>query len=444
MSTPSLTVASSDSHDVKITTEEWFEISRGLEPHHAVFYQVWAMGRPIFDETIPTACVKFDEQGNFVWFMFNPIFWKSLDFKNKLFVIAHEALHIVLNHGIRGKDAGINQTACNMAMDIVVNHTLTRSFGFDRNEIDNAENYCWVDTVFKDKKPMPKDNEMFEYYYNLFEKVYGDFGMGDGSGEGVPVTVDDHEGLQKASKETIGKIIDQLNESLSEEEKESLKNMVQKHFQKPHPKKDSEAGSSSGGQWVFAKNTHVKKKKKWETIIKKWSRKHLYESDKDVEQWAKIHRRMVLLPRTMILPSDMEIQAFDDDKNKIDVWFFLDTSGSCWDLKDRFFAAAESLPDHRFNVRLFCFDTTVQETNLQSRKIYGGGGTSFQIIEAHIKNVVAKENIKYPESIWVITDGYGDRIMPSNPDRWHWFITEGGSKSYIDAKCNFYDLREFE
>ena len=67
---------------MKINNEEWFEISNELEPHHAVFTKVWQMGKPIFDETIQTAAVQFDKEGNFILFRFNPEFWKSLDLKN--------------------------------------------------------------------------------------------------------------------------------------------------------------------------------------------------------------------------------------------------------------------------------------------------------------------------------------------------------------------------
>ena len=53
----SFNIAESVKHDVRISNEEWMDISRGLEPYHGVFYQVWQMGRPIFDESIDTACV---------------------------------------------------------------------------------------------------------------------------------------------------------------------------------------------------------------------------------------------------------------------------------------------------------------------------------------------------------------------------------------------------
>jgi hypothetical protein len=435
-----LDVAVSPKHRLRISNEEWFEISRELEIHHAVFYKIWQMGKPVFNEDIPTAAVQFDENGEFIWFHFNPHFWKRMDLFNKLFVICHEALHIVLNHGMRTRDVGVNRKATNVALDVVVNHSLVRNFGFDRNRIEGWQDYCWVDTVFKDKKPAPPEDEMYEYYYNLFDKVYWFGGPGDGE-DGEPGLVDDHDMMGEGSGDW-GKVIDGLNEGLSDEEKETLKQIVNKHFQKSA--KNQKAGSGTGGQWVFANIAKVKKKKKWETVIKKWSWKYLRDKEKDVEQWARIQRRMVMLPKDMFLPSDMEVDDEDKEKTKIKIYFFLDTSSSCWGLKNLFFTAASSLPEKRFDVRLFCFDTQVQETTLASKKIYGGGGTSFHILEDWIQKEINQGIAGYPEAVFVITDGYGDNIKPQKPDRWYWFITEGGTKSYIDQDCNFFNLGDFE
>ncbi len=444
---------------MRISRDEWFEISAGLEEHHAVFYKVWQMGRPHFTEDVETAAVQFDETGDFVWFHFNPKFWKSLDFYNKLFVISHEALHVILNHGVRISDAArVNRGACNAALDVVVNHSLLRNFGFERNKIINQEKLCWTDTVYKGRKPLPPDDEMYEFYYNLFEKVYGHGGQGDGGdgdgdnqmGSNPGGTVDDHSMMSGEKSGDWGKVIDKLQEGLSDEEKESLKKLVQKHFQQDKNKKQStnqQAGTGTGGQWVFANIAKVKKKKKWETVIKKWSKKYLKESDKEIEQWARLNRRMAMLPKDMFLPSDMEVEEEADEKTRIKVYFYLDTSGSCWGLKDRFFAAAMSLPTERFDIRLFCFDTTVVETTLASQKIYGGGGTSFSILEAHIQKEIQQGvngNTKYPEAVFVITDGYGDRVSPEKPEKWYWFLTAGGSRSYIHKDCNFFNLDDYE
>ncbi|NCA15229.1 MAG: hypothetical protein EBS89_14130, partial [Proteobacteria bacterium] len=323
----------------RISNDEWMEISHGLEPFHGVFYQVWQMGKPVFDESIDTACVQFDQQGNFIWFRFNPEFWSRLDFTNKLFVIAHEALHIIFNHGTRAKDAGVNSRAANIAMDIVINHTLTRSFGFDRKDLIE-EAACWVDTVFKDRDPAPPDDDCFEYYYTLFDKVYA---HGFGGDSDNLSTLDDHDGF---SSSNFKKVIEALNEKLTQEEKDSLQATIKKHFQQS--KKDDAAASPEGtGSWTFAKVDKVRKSRKWETVIKRWSRKYLVEDEVEVQQWTKTSRRMVLLPKDLLLPSDVEISDMHHDMSRVDVWFFLDTSGSCYHLKDRFFAAAASLPERR-------------------------------------------------------------------------------------------------
>lgn len=430
---------------MKIENNEWLEISNALEPHHAVFYKVWQMGKPIFDERISTAAVQFDTEGKFVVFLFNPEFWKKLNLTNKLFVICHESLHVILNHGLRSKDAGVNHQACNVAMDIVINHSLVRNFGFNRDDITDSKEMCWVDTIFPDKKPLPRDDETFEFYYNLFEKIYGDGGMGDGEGS-VPKTLDDH-GMWSSSG--WGKVIEKLNEEMSKEEKESLKTTIEKHFQKPTTNKQTqidELNSPAGtgtGTWTFAGEPRAKKQKKWETVIKNWMRKHLKEDSYEFEQWIRVNRRLSMLPKDLMLSSDMEIDDLHKVENKIDVWFFLDTSGSCWSLKDRFFAAAESLPENKFNVRLFCFDTSVVETNLVDRKIYGGGGTSFVIIENFISSTIAKEGKKYPDAVWVLTDGYGDQVNPIKPENWYWFLTQGGTNYLLPKKSNIFNLNDY-
>lgn len=428
----------------RISNEEWFAISHALEEHHTVFYKLWQMGRPCFTKEIPTAAVQFDENGEFVWFHFNPNFWDSLNFNNKLFVICHEALHIILNHGLRTKEAGKkNRAAINVAMDIVVNHALVNKFGFIRNQIQNGETYCWVDRVFPDKN-LPND-ELFEFYYNQFERTYGDGNPGDGDhgdpdGQGVPGmrTVDSHEGLDGQGGD---KVIDKLNESLTNQEKESLKSTIDKHFQKSE--KNAKAGTGTGGQWVFANSATVIKRK-WETVIKKWAKKYIVDKSKDVEQWARLNRRLTCVSKDMFIPSEMEFEDEDAEKTKINVWFYLDTSGSCWDLKDRFFTAALSLPKDKFDIRLFCFDTKVQETTLESKKVYGGGGTSFDILEKEIQMEMNSKGMPYPEAVFVITDGYGDNIKPEFPEKWYWFLTAGGTKSHISKECKFFSLEDYE
>lgn len=480
-----------------MNVSEWQNLCRYLEDHHSMFYKVWEMGKPLFTKSIPTACVTFDKEGSYLYFLFNPDFWAGLDSYNKMFVICHEALHIMLNHGIRFKDSTQRDTA-NIAMDVVVNHTLTREFGFDRTLVQNWEELCWVDTVFgknyKHNGIRLGSGETAERYYNLLlakknnkknKSNSGDNGSsqkssssGDeddnsqgqdkskesGSGSSKVRTLDQHHFGDPNSDGTSGQdsqnIIQKVKESLSEEEQDAVAKSIGKHGNSTNP--FAQAGTGHGNQSHNAQIEQIKVKKKWESIIKKWTSRKLEETENTVDQWVKEHRRYVLLPKDLMLPSEMDIETLAYEKSKLDVYFFLDTSGSCWHLKDRFFSIAKTLPKSRFNLKLFCFDTQVIPTDLASCTAYGSGGTCFVAIENYIQQElqsakVAKKKAKYPEAVWVMTDGYGTKVNPQFPKKWFWLIDHPNGtneamaaktvqdlkKRYLPEESNVFNLMDF-
>lgn len=419
---------------VAIRKQEWDDLCFKLMDHHALFYKIGEMGKPYLTDSIPTACVMFDKNGEYINFLFNPKFWKESSDYQKTFVVCHEALHLILNHGKRFKNSESPKRA-NIAMDIVVNHTLLNRFGFVRENIDCWKDLCWVDTIFADKKNLGfeiPDDETAEYYLNLLNKTYPkneDLDKFD--------SYDSHDYLNDDNEN----LFDKLNKELSNEEKESIKKMYEKHSE------SQKAGTKAGGTIHFANKISCQVKQKWETVIKKWTKKFMISADTDTEQWARKHRRFTMLSSSMFLPTEMEIEDMNFNEAKIEVHFYLDTSGSCWHLKDRFFNAAESLPKNRFDVKLFCFDTNVSATDLQSRRIVGGGGTSFTIIEQHIQANI--QNNKYP-TVFVMTDGWGDKVNPQLPQNWHWFIDNPNKNSinnvvssYIPKECHVYPLSDF-
>jgi hypothetical protein len=70
------------------------------------------------------------------------------------------------------------------------------------------------------------------------------------------------------------------------------------------------------------------------------------------------------------LPTTVDMLDDYIEKNRLDVFFFLDVSGSCYSYKDRFYAAAKSLDPKRFNLRLFSFDTQVTALDINKWKVY--------------------------------------------------------------------------
>lgn len=459
-----------------VTNEDFFEISIRLQDKHVLFYKFWELGKPEFTRRIPTACVTFDREGFNTGFMFNPEFWTISDNYTRDFIICHEMLHVVLNHGARVKDSKTPQIT-NVALDLVINHLLIRKFGFQRHRIQNADMYCWIDTVFahRKKEDHPSDDKAFEHYYRLLvedikdkkirkgKKGRGGGGGGGEKGEGeggegegeenydLPELVDVHDNLDN---EDLEDIVSDLNEYLTDEEKSDLRETIENHYQDGEDKeeggKDSkkggkEAGKGAGG-WTFTNvdSKKVKKKKKWETVIRNWALPFLKSDITDVEQWAREHRRLAGFDCTGIyLPSEMDVEDMHEDKKIIDVLFFMDTSGSCIGLKDRFWKAASSLPEDKFKVRLFNFDTQIYETSLDSRKIYGGGGTSFSILDKKVEHIIKEDGLKRYPTVFVMTDGYGDKVNPKEARNWYWFLSENNT-SCIPKECRTFNLKDFE
>ena len=403
---------------------------------------------------------------------------------------------------------GMQNMIVNIAQDLVINHHLINRYGYDRDEIDPKTEqapervYCWVEKFFPDGD-VPADKN-FEFYYNKLNEIAQDklqemmenselvdeHGMGqgqgqgqdgkdqgEGDGEGDPELQDKLDNLDKDDfnyfdsdeyTDDFSDVIDKLNDELEDYEKETLQNFVEgnedsdKAPENPDygptgisngvPSKDQgdekggqEAGTTAGTGWTFARKIKEPRKHKFEHIITSWARKRITPEYLEVDQWVHRNRRFSGIDTGLMLPTEYETMEKKRVDDKIEVWFYQDTSGSCSGYTDRFFYIAECMPLDRFNMRMFCFDTKVYETNLEDRKLYGFGGTYFHILEKHIQEEREKNpKLKYPDAVFVVTDGYGSDIVPEKPKQWHWIMTPGHSRNNIPDNCNFYNLEDYE
>lgn len=390
---------------------------------HDIIFECVVLKYPIyFSDEVDTACVKFGYLGDPLCFIINKQFFDSCSSEKQSFIIFHEVYHIILEHGTRLS----NDKLSNIAQDIFINHTLCRVHGFKREQVDPENIYCWVDTVFKGE--IPPDNLSSEEYYNLLVKE-GQIGN--------VCLVDDHSDYQSGSiSDAVG---DLLGSMIEHNGKSDVLETLQDIFDE-NGNTGQLAGTAAGNLIKQMSGEKVKKKKKWESVIKKWSLKYLSKKEKQVYQWVHENRRNALMDRDLMIPQIADVEHIDN-KKKVDVVFFLDTSGSCAGLAGRFWAAAKSLPSDTFNLDLCCFDTKVYNVSLEKGQLYGFGGTSFGILERYVKKTYTK---KHPDAIFVLTDGYGDFFTPSNPAAWHWFLTPNNYKGYISSKSNIHLLADFE
>jgi len=433
--------------------KQWKVLLQKMEKHHVLFFKMASLGKPVFTNSIPTAAVVFNAEGDCVNFLFNKNFWDECDEYKKLFVISHECLHVILNHGKRFINCEHRDLA-NIAQDIAINHMIVDCFGFVRENISDWEEYCWVDTVFKNKTfrglPYPKDRSA-EFYY---EEISRDSqtknknsnsscsggNTGDGESEKTVVTVDVH--MDDLDEATRKKILEKVTQQMTEEEKEDFLNKIKSDMP---AKKSTKAGTEALGlEFLLPVKNDIVVKRKWETVIHRWKNMILSCKEHESEQWIRKPRRLSCFDESIMVPNQELVEDIHLNKDKIDVALFLDTSGSCIHLAERFFNAASTLNPKKFNIRLYCFDTKVYDVDIKERRVFGGGGTSFQILEQKLQEEV-KSGSKYPSAIFVITDGYGDKIQPQHPERWHWFLSEiEYSNKLIPKESHKFDLNDFE
>ena len=79
----------------------------------------------------------------------NPEFTSELDFEGKVFVMAHEILHCVLNHFRRAAAMGVTPTEANEAADYEVNSTLVHAtLANGRNLFSAAPKWCYYNEKY--------------------------------------------------------------------------------------------------------------------------------------------------------------------------------------------------------------------------------------------------------------------------------------------------------
>lgn len=407
---------------------EIYEVSREIEKHHNLFYEFWRRGEPIFTDSIPTACIRFEPKTlRPLKFYFNPEFWDSLDNYNRAWVISHESLHAFLNHGVRAKtlrEKYYNDDLLNVAMDLAINHLTLNSFGYDRDKLMDWEKYCWVDLIFEGEDV--SDNLSFEQYIELLIQKYG-----EDCRFTKFVTVDGHEFLPEDFFDYIKDMVNN-NSHDATDMKTKLENTQ---------------GQGSTAENLIPEEfiAHVRPSKHWEKIVKKWKRKGL-TNEGEAEQWVRPHRRILDLPDDIVLPADDYVGDLAFAPSRLNILCFMDVSGSCTSYVEHFVKACRSIPKKRFRMRTFVFDDRCTEIDIQKYKTNSGGGTNFYSINDKVNELINEGII--PDLIFVITDGQATHMDYTLGHRYNWFIIDGdnSNKSYkeqIPVECRKFNLEDF-
>lgn len=416
--------------------KEFLEITKELESHHEIFSKLWQLGKPTITTEVETAAVGWNQDGACVAFMFNPDFLDKLETKDVCFIVAHECMHVILNHGMRLHK--LIPLIGNVAADITINELLLNGFGFQITDYLRDEvGLCTIKSVFRDKASDIQKNREFEYYYQkLLDDPNGEGEDGDEDGEcsgghGMK-SLDDHGKLPMGTPQVIKEII----ESINKQDVETLKDQIKAELGKQKDNPDKGRGDGHVLNWIDA-ILKPKAKEDWRKVIQDWTIKQYREKKRT--QWKRCDRRFVDIQRRMpdlVIPSIGPIDS--KFAERIDMVFFMDVSGSCHGQSQSFFAAAKTIPDDKFIIDAYAFDTKVTPIDLEANKLPMGGGTSFHQLETHCLSLS-----QYPSAVFVLTDGDGTPVTPRYPERWHIFLTPNGYKRDFLGGCNFHEFKDF-
>jgi len=438
---------------------EKIAIAQRLQAHHYAFRVFWDMAEIRYDEKINTICVRWNTETYEPSLLINREWWEEMNEESRIsqiFTILHECFHVLFNHVYRFAKAfktGEGEIV-NIATDIVINEMLTNQFGFDRNALhenlynpnDPDKSGCWIDTVFRENAHKIERNKSSDYYIQKLKEMYPEMAKGTGEGSSTlgGMGFDEHSVLSEEEAENLVEALDQSGfmEMLGEEFKKTVKESEES---KELEKKGQLAGTGSGN-WFSVQIQKRQIKQKWETVVKNHSRRLLATDMKLEERWDRIkplYSPLMSKNRVKLPFETWRIGPVEQEKKGL-IYMFLDCSGSCIHLKDRFFKAARTVDPRKIDLRLFSFDTRTEELDIKTGRVHGGGGTCFRCIEGQIQRCMSTDKTRYPDQVFIITDGDGTSVRPEKPDRWIWFLAGEETKRYIPSQSKIYYLKDFE
>lgn len=354
----------------------------------------------------------------------NPEFTDSLDHTGKVFVMAHELMHCLLNHLRRGKKIDAMNQKGNIAADYEVNQTLVDMGLFKTSTIEKLRGFIdakWSKVSFEtiySKIPNPpsmpsqggggdKNQQGQQNQQNQGQQGQGSSGTDanlNGTIDTAGSMLDAKEGQKIAKEEGYDDV--GANESALEKEWENKAREVAKKL------KGTGAGNDILADKLLA--TSVKGTNEWKKILKDIVGRSVSPEDK---RRGYTHNN-ILVSQDRVALSDKEKY---DNVDYIMAW--VDTSGSMSqeDLNKALSMMLMVAQAKKPTKLVVCqFDTRVAdikefdkvdriEKDMRKMKIKGGGGTDVKCCFDLLADKKSKYARQVPELVVIFTDGYLDQ-----------------------------------
>lgn len=419
--------------------QKYDEAIEYLDSNFAFFLtHVLNMGEPTWDPGIPTACVALPKDIKDISqfkYLFNPVFADKVlqDNEELAFVMAHETMHVLLNHlklaqKFKGEEQKFNIAADCVINDYLVSMGLRAPDGLMMGEKVVGYNCAnsTVSEVFKDVPDQPQDGGTCDGNCQGSSNGQG----GNGTCTCPPdkfKSIDDHDWMhnpqagQQQAADDIAKDTE-ANEGIPQDVKDT------KADDDRASTLGSPAGDGTGGVKSWAEKKGVSMK--WAELLRRVNPDIFNQGPKPRPSYRKPRRKLM---GVMQQNPDINLPIFEDKGKRIGgdmpvIVMALDTSGSCAHYADDFIALAKSVPNNLVKLLPMTFTTQAMELDLENPN-YRGGGTEFGCIENFIQSQI-KSQLKghYPKAVVVVTDGAASftqaTVDAKHKDNWTWLITD--------------------
>lgn len=415
------------------------------------------MGIPVYDESVPTACVMWDDPESAdreVVFKMNPNFFDPLTDSEAAGVISHEALHIVLHHLEEMEDEYYqNGNALMIAQECTINDRLTNhSFELPKPHLTGPE-YVGCDTSEMSVKDI----------YNMIagkddlDRVKIGCGHADQMESKTNSEMPDEmkqalADLLSASESALDKMKEAVQGMDTNEVEEDVKDALDMEEQDiPLGEQKRSMGGCSNKGFAervedYANENNVSFA--WAKLMANVNADILADAGEgliDVESvysWRTNYTPLAHLAPKVILPGLIEGENEDDDNvdyGKESIALALDFSGSInRSLRHTLGNIARSIPEDKIDVVACTFSTHfIPFDHNKDRNIVASGGTDFSAVEKFVRNIEEKRGA-YPKAVVILTDGdaHFRNEEPSNENmkNWHWVYTSQHNFNHYSRK----------
>lgn len=411
-----------------------------------------------------TASVRSVPETGGIILQIAPPFWETLNRYQRAFVVAHEMMHVILNHmgrfkEFRPKHPNLSEQSLakvsNIAQDLIINESLL-DVGFKLEYLgDLAENAIWWHTMLPSVRKLideaveeEKLNQMAgEMAYRFFQRRGQDYEyyawwmikLGklipqneenpaeslQGGGKTIETPEDFEDFLKNTNAEEVAEAVAKaIGEAILEGDTELEAEMAQGYSDDPRLV-DAEGGG----------RTILPSKKKLRSLVKSDFNSQMQNAVSTAMNYAtdptfaREERKYHALPKSYRLPSLVTPTI------EIDFQIYIDVSGSVAEYTQQFVDSSLSVieavtatkPEVTVrNIDYFIFATGVR--NVTEEVVTGseidlnvGWGTSFTAIWDNFEEIGNMDAYVY-----IITDGYGNGSELVTPEQWYWLIFDEG------------------